>query len=168
MTEKKLISLIYLCDWRHCLTNNRQITEIQWTRQFGATPVIGNELPDLWSAIIGFEFLENQRFVKLLETKLETNLERLELASIVHCYGACKEDDILKFTKLVCSTYPLFVSNNFEDLNLIDMGRSYKLQGHWRPWISYELDASQLERENPDDEDLGGLKAEKKLATKEA
>ena len=138
MTEKKLVSLIYLCDWRHCLTNNRQITNIQWIREMGAVPVISDKTPGLWSAVVGFEFLNEQPFVKLLETNLETGLERSELDSINHCYKVCCEMDISEFTKLVCSTYPLLLSNNFEKLNLIDMGRSYKLQGHWRPGISYE------------------------------
>ena len=138
MTEKRLLSLIYLCDWRHCLTNNRQITEIQWARQFGAVPVIGNKLPDLWSAVIGFEFIEDQCFVKLLETDIETKLEQSELDAINHCFKTCQKMDILEFTRLVCSTYPLFASNNFEDMNLVDLGRSYKLQGHWRPWVTYD------------------------------
>lgn len=138
MTEKELTSLIYLCDWRHCLTHDKQITTIRWTREMGAIPVIGDASPELWASLLSFDWINDKRYVALIEKNIELDLECSELDAIAHCYGACNGMNSLEFTRLVCSTHPMLVSNNYETLNLIELSRDYKAQGQWQPWIKYD------------------------------
>jgi len=138
MTERQLISLIYLCDWRHCLTNDRQITEIKWVTRHGSMPTIGNNSPDLWASILSFDWANDRRLVTIIEENVEVDLERSELDAIAHCYGACSKMNLLEFTRLVCSTHPALTSNSFEDLDLVTSSEKYKSEGHWRPGIKYE------------------------------
>lgn len=137
LTEQQLISYIYLCDWRHCLTNNRQITEIKWARNLGSRPVIGNATPDLWASLLAFYWDNNRRCIILAENDVELDLERSELDAIAHCFGACDGMSHVELTQLVCSTHPMLTSNNFEDLDLIELSKDYKALGHWQPGILY-------------------------------
>lgn len=138
MSETKLVSLLYLCDWRHCLTNNRQITEIQWARKLGATPVIENQSSDFWAPVAKLELVNNVQLVELLEDDIEITLEQSELDAITHCCKSCEKMDALEFTRLICGTFPLLTANNFEILDLVNKSKIYKLEGHWRPWVTYE------------------------------
>jgi hypothetical protein len=132
LSNARVTKMVYLGDWRHSLTQGRQISNIQW--------VFDNYGPFVWDVKRKVEenpFLFDvestatmygnpKTLLKLKDSGYQPQLaesERLALDHIIKITAPLAWD---RFIGLVYSTYPILHSDRFANLNLVRLAAEYK------------------------------------------
>lgn len=112
---KKLVSLIYLCDWKSSIDHGKTITNIPWkylndnyTEHIAAAFDIGKiEMGQ-------YNFDENFGTLTAEEIEVVNYISQLSI-----------ELKSVDFMKLVFSTFPMLTQDRYKDLNLPELASDY-------------------------------------------
>jgi hypothetical protein len=132
MANARVTKLIYLADWKHCLEQGKQITNIKWYfDSFGPFVWdVKNEIDEnkrLFSTVETRNAFGSKKIVFSLDDKKYTpRLSSTETSSIDHIINISKTMYWKDFIKLVYSTYPITTSERYSFLNLIEKAKEYK------------------------------------------
>lgn len=136
LSKGRLNKLIYLADWKNCLNNNEQLTDIQW--RFNHYGPYVDEIQDI---------IENDSEKRIVIT------DKMNYFGSIKYELSIKKDDFVSPTKqqkevldlilqitnnlnwsdfinLVYSTYPIKVSIRGEIMNLVKLSIEYKDKKH--------------------------------------
>lgn len=131
LPNARITKLVFLSDWKSCLDNQSQITNINWYFDYYWPFVrdIENEI-DINNDLFSMKEEYNQFWSKkkIFSAKpwyqpvLDDNLKNV----IDFVINLTKELDFNSFIKFIYSTYPIYKSRKFTFLNLIDLAEEYK------------------------------------------
>lgn len=132
LSKTRTTKMIYLCDWRHCLTNNSQITEITWVfDNFG--PFVWDVMdevkanPDLFSMTRTTTIFGTDKLVLgLKDRNYKPLLTAEETKTAIFVINATKDLSMDAFVKLIYSTYPILTAERGDELDLLSCARQYK------------------------------------------
>lgn len=106
-----LIKIIYLVEWKHCIEYGKQLTDMQW--HYTNHGPLTNELDELI-----FNILDIPK-TKIKPTKLEKKIIKFVIAKT-------KKMSYTTFNNLIYSTYPMFVKERGDGLNLVELAKEYE------------------------------------------
>lgn len=132
LSNDKLTKLIYLIDWRHVLNHNRQVTQINWyfdnygpyVQDVIETARSNNNLFEIRKEKKSYDKDKNVIYIK--DMKYQNNTSEKVIASINHVIDATKNMTWNEFIRLVYSTYPVFTSEKYTYLDLVEKAKIYK------------------------------------------
>lgn len=118
-----LVKMLYLADWRHVLTDKKQITASQWVfNSFGPYTQdvmrVVDSNHDLFSSLPESVLIVDRCYIP--------NLIPSEQAAIDHVITVTKNLTWSAFTQLVYSTYPIVACNRYADLDLCKLASEYQ------------------------------------------
>lgn len=132
LSNARVTKMVYLSDWRHCLQERRQITDIQWFYDnYG--PFVwdvkntAEQHPDLFS-VEERTNMYGTRKTCILPTGAEYEPQLLpsEREAIDHVISVTKDLPWGEFMKLVYSTYPILTSEQYSLLDLPRLAEEYQ------------------------------------------
>jgi len=131
LSNYRVTKMVYLSDWHFVRKYGKQMTDIQW--------VFDNYGPFVWD--IKDTVVEQSQLFKcdhtyncfghektifaIKDPSYQTNLTTEESASIDYVIEHTQALDNAAFTKLVYSTYPIVVTEQYHKLNLVDNAKEY-------------------------------------------
>lgn len=132
LSNARVTKLVYLSDWRHCLKNERQITDIDW--------YFDNYGPFVWDIK---ETVDShpELFIVVQTNNIYGSPKNLFELKDKHYHPVLNDDEksaldhIIKvtkplywndFIKLVYSTYPITSSDRYSKLNLSEKAVEYQ------------------------------------------
>jgi hypothetical protein len=140
LSEVRLQQMLYLADWKFAIEYGKRLTDIRWQIKDGK-PFAGHQLlpysslSDFLERIKRHSFSSPGKFIKALERSIRT---RVQLFYSVDKMLIANKKKVLNFVieksisrtlddliQLVCSTYPLLGEHSKEDLDLIEVAKTY-------------------------------------------
>lgn len=134
LSNARLTKLVYLSDWKHCLSNNSQITDISWYfNNYG--PFVwdvkdaAKGSPDVFLIKEDETMFGSEKTIISLQSNFrikDANLTADEVKAIDHIIGITKNLYWDDFIRLVYSTYPISKSERYTYLDLKSLASDYK------------------------------------------
>ena len=132
LSNARLTKLVYLADWKHVLTHNKQISDIKWYfDNYG--PYVKDILKTVENnkcTFVAYEtlniFRESKILIALKQTQYGPSISNEEKISIDHIINVTHALNWTNFIKLVYSTYPIMSTERYNFLNLIEKAKVYK------------------------------------------
>lgn len=131
LSNARLTKMIYLSDWRHVLTYNKQISNISWYFDN-----YGPYVKDILKTVEKCNFFtrrettntfgESKTLIGLKDVNYEVNISTEEKSSIDYIKNVTQELNWTDFIKLVYSTYPIISTNRYNYFNLVEKAQAYK------------------------------------------
>jgi hypothetical protein len=132
LSKTRMTKLIYLCDWRHCLTTGNQITKIKW--------IFDNFGPFVWDVMNEVEadpelfetfqttntFGSSKLLIKLRNRNYTPQLAAKEVGTAEFVIQGTSNLSMDAFIKLIYSTYPILTAERGDELDLAKLAREYK------------------------------------------
>lgn len=133
LSKPRLVKLMYLIDWKHCIDFGEQATDIKWYfNHYG--PYVDDVINTIKEANEDFEVTSylnpfgggNSDRIKLISQK---NIELPMPVKISSDIIISKTNgfDWTTFISIVYSTYPVKTSSKYTYLNLIEDAKRYKM-----------------------------------------
>lgn len=130
-SNARITKMVYLSDWHQAINYGRQITDIKWYFD-----TLGPYVNDVKNEVINhsnlFEikhistsFGQNKKLLSIKDKAYEPNLLKNQIDSIEHVIKVTKQLNWSGFIKLVYSTYPIFTSEKYSFLDLIQKAKEY-------------------------------------------
>lgn len=133
LSASRLTKMLYLADWKGAIENSKQLTDVKWHfNHYG--PYVDNFIKtakdDSDIDVISTQtiFGGHKQQVELSNTfngKIE--LDEADKKILDFVISSTKDKNYEAFIKLVYSTYPVVSSSRYNDLDLVEMAREYKL-----------------------------------------
>lgn len=129
LANARVTKMVYLADWKSALDHGRQMSSIAWFfDNFGpyVTDVrrCADQNPELFQVKSKRTSLGGEKNVFILiDRDYQPNLSTQEKEILDHVRKQTEDLSFDKFVKLVYSTYPVVVSDRFDDLNLVEMAK---------------------------------------------
>lgn len=133
-SNARLTKMVYLADWRSVVRSGKQLTGIQWYfDSYG--PFVWDVYQSIEENLETFEPDERrgrdgirERVIRLRDKGFEPNLSDRCRETLDHVLLKTRNLGWKDFIRLVYSTFPIFHSEQFTDLDLAELGRRYKAQ----------------------------------------
>lgn len=134
LSNARVTKMVYLSDWRNCLRDKGQISDIRWYfDNFG--PFVwdvkkeAEENKDIFEVnSVPNMFGTPKTLFRLRDKNYTPNLTKSEMASIQHIVSISSKKYWNDFIKLVYSTHPIASSERYSFLDLVSKAKEYKLQ----------------------------------------
>lgn len=131
---KRLIKMLYLLDWKHCIETGRQATDVEWVYDFyGPYSVVFEEL-----AGDKFEAFKAGRITGEISAELFSYIDSI----IDFCAPLTYE----KFINCIYSTHPILTTAQGEPLNLAGRAKDYVILREKRRVIQQENEHKESEK----------------------
>lgn len=131
LSNARLTKIVYLSDWRHALTYNKQISNISWYfDNYG--PYVKDVLKTVEKNGLFIKtetiniFGEPKTLIELKDINYNSNISSEEKASIDYIESVTQSLKWADFIKLVYSTYPIISTDRYNHLNLVEKAQVYK------------------------------------------
>lgn len=133
LSKAKLNKIIYLADWKSCISGKNQISPIEWIYNNYGPYVNDVEM----TALFDDEFFKihrtcnmygNTKEVICLKKEFDYQLSQEEQETIDFVISKVASLNWDRFIKLVYSTYPIMTSAKHEKLNLENLAERYNAQ----------------------------------------
>tara|TARA_R110000765_G_scaffold26526_10_gene64760 strand:- start:1470 stop:1937 length:468 start_codon:yes stop_codon:yes gene_type:complete len=131
LSNARVTKMLYLADWKHCMSYKKQITPISWYfDSYG--PFVWDVMKSAEeSDIVSVEmstnmYGKNKRQLSLKSDSYKPKLQPTEQLAIKHVIDMTKQMFWNDFIKLVYSTYPIVNSDRYSYLDLIELAEEYK------------------------------------------
>ena len=131
LSNARLTKMVYLADWHQAINYDRQITGIEWYYNHYGPFVRDVEQtieahPDIFSVAESRNILGHLKFVYSLANKeYEPRLNDEEKESLDHIIKVTQDLEWAHFIRLVYATHPIFSSERYSALNLVEKAREY-------------------------------------------
>lgn len=131
LSYSRTMKLIYLIEWRYCITKFEKLTDIQWIlTQYGPYySNLINIMQDSSNFEIETKFEENNKqeiIIKFLNKKQNLHLKEQTIEVINFVVNHCSEMSWSELNNLVNSTYGIVNSNINEVINIEYLAKKYK------------------------------------------
>lgn len=133
LSASRLTKMLYLADWRSALESDKQLTDTVWHFNHYGPYVddfveVAKRDEDIDVTCMKTVYGGNKQLFSL-SSKFSGNISLSpEFKNVIDfVINATKEKNYEDFIKLVYSTYPVISSNKYNNLNLVDKAREYKL-----------------------------------------
>jgi hypothetical protein len=139
MHNLRMTQMVYLIDWKSCLTNGEQITETKWELNN-----LGPFSPDILKAIVhnrehfvvdysvSGELFSINTTIKISDNPIDTHdLDFGTRRIIDFVIGNTLRLDQFEFISFIFSTFPVIKSKKFSLLNLKSLSKEYKHSRFW-------------------------------------
>jgi hypothetical protein len=131
LSKARLVKLIYLADWKHCLEYGYQVSDIKWYyNHYG--PFV-NEVIEAVQKSKYFDIVSTTNFfnspkelIRLIGDVQSQSLTVEERNSLDFIIGKTSKMFWDEFIRLVYSTYPIMVSQKYTFLDLPSLAQQYK------------------------------------------
>ncbi|HJE22275.1 MAG TPA: SocA family protein [Methylorubrum populi] len=130
LSKARLTKLVYLADWKSCIENDKQISNIEWVFNH-----YGPYVDDIYNTAISSpsfnverstNFYGNRKeIISLKLTILNNHLSASEKRILDHVIEETKRLNWDQFIQLVYSTYPVLTGTRGEKLDLAAIARAY-------------------------------------------
>lgn len=131
LSNARVTKLVYLSDWRHCIKQHKQITNINWYfDNFGPFVWDVKEAvdtnPEIFADIQTSNMYGNPKnLFELTNKEYIPQLDFEEKAALDHIIEVTKPLYWNDFIRLVYSTFPVTSSNRYTNLNLQEKAKEY-------------------------------------------
>lgn len=122
--------MLYLADWRSCLVNNKQLTDLVWMLTYFGPNADRIETHLLFEDLFRIEVLsdssgEEKEIVYLVQMNYNPLLSIEECSVLDHVIYQTKNLRWKDFLRLVFSTYPVISTENYRELDLVSLANEY-------------------------------------------
>lgn len=133
LSKARLTKMIYLADWRLALTDQRQITNLEWVfNHYG--PYL-DDVKESAQKDPRFEVKRDRNMygsvkevIALRDSDLNFDLDSAERKALDHVIEKTKNLTWKPFIKLVYSTFPIATQPRYVPLNLVELAKTYQRQ----------------------------------------
>ena len=131
LSNARVTKMIYLADWRHAITDKKQITNIRWYFDNYGPYVwdikeVAEANPDLFTTIEGSTAYGNPKLLlEIIDNKYIPNLSEEEKKTLDHVIAKTKDLSWSEFIRLIYSTYPIITSERYSYLDLCEKAKDY-------------------------------------------
>lgn len=138
LSKTRVTKLIYLCDWKHSIEYEKQITNIEWVFDNYGPFVwdvmdVVNSNPDLFTIHTSQTFYGSEKqTISIINESYSPKLELSEKKTADFVINATKSLNFDQFLKLVYSTYPIMTCERYSKLNLPKLAKLYKSTAIYR------------------------------------
>lgn len=122
---QRLIDLVYLSDWLSAIENEKQLTNISWFYDnYGpSNSALRNKIMECFT-VVDENGSRKVKIPQVYESMISCP-EKIIIDKIIRLTKNKSYDD---FRRYVISTYPLVASNQYSDLNLVELAKQYKVE----------------------------------------
>lgn len=131
LSNSRLTKLVFLSDWKNCITTNEQITNIKWFFDHHGPYV--DEIINATKSHTFFEVKSTKntygKTKNLISLKTKVDIRELtekEKENIKFIISITKEKEYNDFINFVYSTFPIISSEKYSEINLIHKAIEYK------------------------------------------
>lgn len=134
LANARVTKMVYLADWKSALDHGRQISTIAWVfDNFGPYVADVRQCADAHPKLFRIEnrrtiFGGEKNVFVLVDKDYKPELTADEKAILDHVRKTTESLGFDRFVKLVYSTYPIMVSDRFDDLNLVALAEQKRDQ----------------------------------------
>lgn len=131
LSNSRMTKMVYLMDWKSCIENGKQISNIKWIFYH-----YGPYVDDVSNLIsrdnnLGFKKEMNDygrsKNLVVVKKKIDTEIAISdEIKKILnHIIDVTSDLNYDQFIRLVYSTYPVVVSNRYDEFDLVKLASDY-------------------------------------------
>lgn len=132
LSNARITKMIYLSDWKNCLENDRQISDIEWYFD-NHGPYVHDIIDTVLKndRIFSVKQTENyyggiKRLISVIDRNYAVSISKREANSVRSVIDVTKKLYWANFIKLVYSTFPVSSSIRYSRLDLVSKAREYK------------------------------------------
>ncbi len=132
LSKARLNKIIYLCDWKHSIQHNEQISPIRWIYNHYGPYVDDIEHfvindPDLYLEKTNNFLGQPKHIIRSYKSStFSPSLESSQLETVNFVINTTKSLGWDDFIRLVYSTYPIIKMPKFSALDLVQLAKEYK------------------------------------------
>lgn len=132
LSNARVTKMLYLADWRACLTMDRQLSPVHWYfNNYGPyvadvrTEVLAH--PDLFHVEDTSNWFGSSKTIfAIRDREYEPQLQDADMAVLDHVISKTEGLTWDGFIRLVYSTYPILQSERYSTLELTTLAREYR------------------------------------------